>query len=330
MPEFDWNNNGKKDVFDQYMDMKVMSDESSDDTDDFDLDDEDIDILDIDDLDDDEEKYTWRENYLFDYEIDPEDYETEEEYLEALEMERSNKKVSELSITKESSVKNQINTNMNNSKIYKFCKVKLDSIHKQYDYLCGDLEINVNDSVLIPFGKQNEHIKGTIVAVGKCLECAFNTSVDNMKCVLKVLNKVNNTLSIPAEKPTDNIVYEDDYIKISWIKWQRINYLLLGGNALAGTFLFENKYDKRFCIYFKDISIGGFLNQEESSSIALSGKQKQLKEVPFAFDAKIPEDLKNYNEIEFRICYGRIKEGYSTSSFIDQPLIKSDIIIWKL
>lgn len=241
MLKFDWNNNGKKDIFDQYMDMKVMSDISHDDTDDFDLEHEkDIDILDIDYLDDEEDKYSWRENYIFDYELDPEDYETEEEYVEALELERSNKNVSELSITKESLVKNQKNINVNNSKIYKFCKVKLDSINKQYDYLCGELEINVNDSVLVPFGKQNDNLEGIVVAVGKCLECAFSTSIDNMKCVLKVLNKVDNTLSITTEKPNDNIVYEDDYIKITLIKWEYHEYLLA---RRGGKFLFENKYE---------------------------------------------------------------------------------------
>ena len=200
MPKFDWNNNGKKDIFDQYMDMKVMSNESYDvDTDDFDLDDKE----DIYDLEHEENKYSWRESYIFDFELDPEDYETEEEYLEALELERSSKNVSELSIIKNSLAKNRTNTNINNSKIYKYCKVMLDSFNKQ----------------------------------------------------------------------------------------------------------FENKYDKRFCIYFKDISIGVFLNQEEYSSIALSGNQKQLKEVPFVFDVKIPEDLRNYNEIEFKVCYGRIEEG---------------------
>ena len=329
MPKFDWNNNGKKDVFDQYIDMKVMSDESSDDIDDFDLVDEDIDILDIDDLNDDEEKYTWRENYLFDYEIDPENYETEEEYLEALEIERSNKKVSELSITKESLVKNQTNTNINNSKIYKFCKVKLDSINKQYDYLCGDLEINVNDSVLIPFGKQNEHIKGTVVAVGKCLECAFNTSVNNMKCVLKVLNKADNSLSIINENVNNNIVYEDDYIKITLIKWEYHEYLF-AGRGRGGKFLFENKYDKRFCIFFKNISVGGFLIQEESVPIGLNGNQKEIKDISFVFDNKIPEHLKEYSEIEFRVCYGIIGEGLSAPSNIKFPLIESDIIVWKL
>ena len=307
MPKFDWNNNGKKDVFDQYMDMKVMSDESSDDTDDFDLDDEDVDILDIDDLDDDEEKYTWRENYLFDYEIDPEDYETEEEYLEALEMERSNK---------------------NDSKIYKYCKVQLDSINKQYDYLCGDLDINVNDSVLIPFGTKNEHIKGTVVAVGNCLECALNTSVDNMKCVLKVLNNSDNAMTVTTKKTNENVVYEDDYIKVSFIKWEYHDYL--AGRARAGTFLFENKYDDRLCMYFKNISVGGFLNQEESMPTALSGKKKVITEISFVFDKKVPEHLKTYNEVEFTLCYGRIKEGYSASSLIQKPLIESEVISLKI
>lgn len=49
MPKFDWNGNGKKDNFDRFMDMKIMSDLSKN-TDD-NIDDEDI-IDDFDDSDD--------------------------------------------------------------------------------------------------------------------------------------------------------------------------------------------------------------------------------------------------------------------------------------
>ena len=66
----DWNKNKKKDIFDLFIDMKIMSDMSEN----SDIDDE----------------YSWREKYAFDYEndTDPDDYETEEEYLEALEKEK--------------------------------------------------------------------------------------------------------------------------------------------------------------------------------------------------------------------------------------------------
>lgn len=89
---------GMKDAFDNYMDMILSSgvnesSESIDDLSDFDDIDEHIAIYrniftsKEDSLDVEEEQYSWRENYDYDFDhnIDPDDYETEEEYLEALE-----------------------------------------------------------------------------------------------------------------------------------------------------------------------------------------------------------------------------------------------------
>ena len=90
---------GMKDAFDNYMDMILSSgvNETSESIDDL------SDFADVDqDLDsyrniftskesfsgvDEEEQYSWREDYDYDFDhnIDPDDYETEEEYLEALE-----------------------------------------------------------------------------------------------------------------------------------------------------------------------------------------------------------------------------------------------------
>ena len=327
MSGYDWNKNGKKDNFDRYMDMKVISSVSEgEDSDNFDID-EDVEDLDIYAVDIEDEEYSWRENYEYDFytDVNPEDYETEEEYLEALEQVRINKNINENNLVETISNKNQ-------TKVYSYCKIMFDILNEKYDYLYDGLNLNINDRVIVPFGKNNKQVVGTVIAVGSCLSSALPCDISCMKKVLKLLNDdANNVILSPTKEEfsDNNIVYEDDYIKISLVRWQRINYLLLGGEALTGTFVFENKYDKRFCIYFKDITIEGFLNQAESSSIALSGKQKELKEIPFVFDNKIPEHLKKYHNIEFKVCYGRIREGFSTISFIENPLVESDIIIIK-
>ena len=327
MPKFDWNNNEKKDIFDQYIEMKVMSDKSYDDVDDFELETEtDIDNLDC------EDECSWREKYIDDYDLDLEDYETEEDYLEALELERLNTNVLELNFTTNPTEKKQINTNVINSKIYKYCKVMLEPLKKQYDYLCGDLDINVNDRVLVPFGNNNKQFVGTIVAVGKCLSSALPCDISNMKSVIKLLNDneaVDNSLLTQKDYINDNLVYEDDFIKISIIKWRYNNYLV-GGRARTGTFLFENKYDKRLCIYFKDISIGGYLNQNLSHPVAFSGIQKGLEDIIFVYDDKIPECYKLYDTIEFKVCYGRIEEKYDAISLINSLVVESDVISLKI
>ena len=96
MSGFDWNGNGSRDAFDSFMDMKIMSDTSSDNDDEIsdygddaahDFLNDNSNYIESTFSCDENDNYSWRENYDYDFEhnIDPEDYETEEEYLEALE-----------------------------------------------------------------------------------------------------------------------------------------------------------------------------------------------------------------------------------------------------
>ena len=398
---------GMRDAFDNYMDMILSSgvNETSESTDD---------LSDFDDVDQDlgayrniftsresfsgvgeEEQYSWREDYDYDFDhnIDPDDYETEEEYLEALEEAgidfesvslQSNARISSpykvgqtvlhesfgignivvvkpfgkeflLDINFESVGIKQIFTryakltsnpneierakqhhkdtaNAKDTHVYNYCKVYIEGVNDQYYYPFDDLKLNINDCVEVPFGKENNISKAYVIAVGKCLGCAFPCDIKDIKSVARVLDNHNNTResTSPSKKDSNNnnLVYEDDYIKVSFIKWEYHDYL--AGRARAGTFLFENKYDDRLCMYFKNISVGGFLNQEESMPTALSGKKKVITEISFVFDKKVPEHLKTYNEVEFTLCYGRIKEGYSASSLIQKPLIESEIISIKV
>ena len=334
----------RKNPFDSYMDMILSSgvnksSESVDDLSDFDdMDaDEDLDIYRSiftskeDSLESDEvAKYSWRENhdYNFDYNIDPEDYETEEEYLEALEETH----IPTIRRTETAKSEKQPNINSDNSNVYSYCKVFVKLSNKQSYFFSGNLSLNLGDRVLIPSERNNVHEIGTVIAVGNCFGYAFPCDINEIKPVIKLLNKTEiankSTGTSKKDFSRDNIIYEDDYIKVSFIKWEYHDYL--AGRARAGTFLFENKYDDRLCMYFKNISVGGFLNQEESMPTALSGKKKVITEISFVFDKNVPEHLKTYNEVEFTLCYGRIKEGYSASSLIQKPLIESNIISIKV
>ena len=326
-----------KNHFDNYMDMILSGGES-------DRDDSSSAFDDFDDIAEDEKlnvcreifsaKYgleveeasndSWRDEYEgdMDCDIDPYDYDTEEEYLEALEESH----ISTVKHTETTKSKKQLNTNNDKSNIYSYCKVFVKSSDKQSYYLSGNLSLNLGDRVLIPSERNNIHEIGTVIAVGKCFGYAFPCDMGDMKTVIKSLNK-NDTAK--ERSNNDNLLYEDNYIKISLVKWTRKSYLV-GGNARAGTFIFENKYDKRFCIYLKDISIDGFLNQAESFTVALSGKQKELKEMPFVYDDRIPECSKEYSTIEFKVCYGTIKDGLNSIHLINKPIIESDIISIKV
>ena len=95
---------------------------------------------------------------------------------------------------------------------------------------------------------------------------------------------------------------------------------------MTGTFIVENKSDKRLHITMNDISIGGFLNQDEIKPIVLSGKQKIMDSFRFIHENKIPQHLKECKTVEFKVSYGELRDGYSTKAFIEGPVTESDII----
>lgn len=396
MPGYDWNGNGQNDAFDSYIDMKAMSDSgdgfTDDVSDDF-LDDcnESINHISGTSFDEENNEYSWRENYYYDFDhnIDPEDYETEEEYLEALE----EAQIDSTSILRQSNVKirspykvgqtvlhdsfgigniiavkpigqeflldidfqnigikqiftryakltanqaeiekakqrNKEITNIKDMQVYNYCKVFVEGVNDQYYYLFDDLELSINNCVEVPFGKENSILAATVVAVGKCLGNALPCDFRSLKCVLR---KINSTFEEQTHNPThilsqdNNIFFEDENICISFVKWER-NCYLVGGYATAGTFIFENKSNKRFYVTMRDISVGGFLNRDELPPTILSEKQKEMKTFPFVYENKVPDQEKNNKTVEFKIYYGALRDGYSSKANIIEPTMESDII----
>lgn len=327
---------GTNDIFNRYMDMVLSSEDDSFDTDDDDFETEALgeefgiyreDYFSKEDYLEaiEEAKYSWREDYDYDFDtgIDPDDYETEEEFLEALEetcQESTKPARTAPKITKST------------DSIYDFCTVVMQNLGGQSgqrgqsgqdDYLTGNLQLNLGEKVLVPFGN-NSYAVGTVTKVGKCFESALPCDISRMKYVTKRVK--GNALSCEGDiMPKDKLVFEDENIKIELVEWGRDNFLL-GGKARTGTFIFENKSDKRLCMYMKDISVGGFLNIDESAPVALSGKQKEMQTMPFVYDNKVPDHMKNYKSLEFKVCYGTIREGFSSISFIDKPATESEVI----
>ena len=127
----------------------------------------------------------------------------------------------------------------------------------------------------------------------------------------------------------DDLVYEDNCIKISFVKWER-NCYLVGGYAKAATFIFENKSTKRIYLTMKDISIGGFLNRDEIPSTVLLAGQKEMKSFPFVYENKVPDQAKNSKTVEFKVYYGALRDGYSSKANIIPPVIESDTISIKV
>ena len=394
MSSYDWNGNGRSDAFDSYMDMKVMSDNDEGLTDDVSADfsvdySESIDHISATSSDEEGNDYSWRENYDYDFDhnIDPEDYETEEEYLEALEeaqidsasvlrqtLVKSSYKVGQTVLhdsfgigniiavkriaqeflldidfqnigikqiftryakltanqaeIEKAKQRNKEITNIKDMQVYNYCKVIVEGVNDQYYYLFDDLELSINDCVEVPFGKENSILAATVVAVGKCLRNALPCDLRSLKCVLR---KINSKFEEQTHNPThilsqdNNIFFEDENIRISFVKWER-NCYLVGGYATAGTFIFENKSNKRFYVTMRDISVGGFLNRDELPPTILSEKQKEMKTFPFVYENKVPDQEKNNKTVEFKIYYGALRDGYSSKANIIDPTMESDII----
>ena len=54
-----------------------------------------------------------------------------------------------------------------------------------YYYLTGELELNVGDEVIVPFGQDNKEISGIVVSVGKCYASAFPFEETKIKTVIR-------------------------------------------------------------------------------------------------------------------------------------------------
>lgn len=154
-------------------------------------------------------RFAWRAVYAYDskYGIDPLDYETEQEYLLAIEKEKygwrydcktrlgvspyayetkkeydeavEEARERETRITKEDYSSKETDTS-----VYRFCKVSLDYPYKpHYYYFVGELSLNIGDCVAVPFGRDNDVKEGVVMSVGECYGCALPCSVDKIKYV---------------------------------------------------------------------------------------------------------------------------------------------------
>lgn len=134
------------------------------------------------------QKYEWRAHVSNYVGIDPEKYETFNEYEEAVakgfkrrwdENERTRIEAENARIEKDS-----------DNATYKFCKVSVSCPEIQcYYYLIGDKEIFVGDRVIVPFGNQNAPTEAVVVATGKRYAAAFPVHISRMKNVISVFTK---------------------------------------------------------------------------------------------------------------------------------------------
>lgn len=138
-----------------------------------------------------EHKYSWRK-YLAPSKLrfaNPLDYETAEEFHAAVRE----------AFDKENRTGAVIKQDPSDKNIYKFCKVELEEEPRNtYYYFPGSLSLYIGDRVIVPFGRDNKEVHGIVVSVGECYGSALPCAVDGVKYVK---NKIAISRHLSVDKP---------------------------------------------------------------------------------------------------------------------------------
>ena len=129
----------------------------------------------------DERKYRWRQYCSNRYGVDPERFETREAYNKAVAAEAA----------KEHEAKaDSVLSDPANTLKYLFCKVSLDYPFKPHlYYFPGKYALSVGDTVVVPYGEDDEEREGVVTAVGECYGFAFPCPVDRVRMVIRLGKK---------------------------------------------------------------------------------------------------------------------------------------------
>lgn len=130
------------------------------------------------------EKYRWRrwhsEAKL--YGIDVNAYETEDEYNEVLRVKREEEREARRMPKPQSDP-----LAATDRTIYNFCSVIFNSTNQPYTYLTGDLNVRIGDSVVVPVGKEGKEAVATVVSTSQHMRLTAPYPVDRVKKIIKVI-----------------------------------------------------------------------------------------------------------------------------------------------
>lgn len=122
-------------------------------------------------------KYRWRDFCSIRYGIDPKDYETRVEYDTAIR-EAYAKEQEKRALERAA--------DPTNTTLYSFCKVGIKSTEKPfYYYFTGKLTLKVGDHVIVPFGRDNILTEAIVVSIGECFGSALPCKVELIKTVVR-------------------------------------------------------------------------------------------------------------------------------------------------
>lgn len=156
-------------------------------------------------------RFSWRTTYSesSQYGISPLDYETEQEYLDAIEehkygwrkhlapsklrfanpmdYETAEEFHAAVRIAFDEANRTKVAThrNENDKNIYQFCKVQLEEEPRNiFYYFPGELQLHIGDRVIVPLGHDNRKVYGIVVSIGSCYGSALPCAVNRIKDVI--------------------------------------------------------------------------------------------------------------------------------------------------
>ncbi len=140
-----------------------------------------------------EAKYAWREDAEdgSEYDVDPEDYETEEEYMEALEEAKyawreDAEDGSDYGVDPEEALQKQQKLDFLEDKtIYTYCGVMLPFSDRPYSYRTDDDGLEIGDEVVVPVGEEDKEMNGIIVSIGRYASIGVPFPVEKTKFIIR-------------------------------------------------------------------------------------------------------------------------------------------------
>ena len=117
------------------------------------------------------------------YGLDPVDFDTEQEYLDALNAE--NKDSCQPETDEILNEQEKIEEYESDKTVYRYCGVLLPFSSRPYSFRTDDNSIKIGDTVIVPVGENDKEMKGRVVSIGQYLRLSAPYPVEKTKLIIR-------------------------------------------------------------------------------------------------------------------------------------------------
>ena len=135
------------------------------------------------------EKYGWRRwhSEAKRYGINVDEYETEDEYNEVLRQKREEERQARRTPRPQTDP-----LAATDKTVYNFCSVMFNSSNQPYTYLMGELNVKIGDTVVVPVGNEGKEVVATVVSTSQHMRLTAPYPVDKAKKIIKKVEPADN------------------------------------------------------------------------------------------------------------------------------------------